>query len=110
MSRWARISRTALIATCLARAELASPQLASAVEGPAAARTPATASPSLGDLRSRYNAALYHGLLQLRANKQAGEEHLVGDNTDPSGMYWTKSSNLGVDLASELVAAEAGLA
>jgi hypothetical protein len=60
--------------------------------------------PTLAALRDRYGPTLYRGLVQLRANKQAGEEHLVGDNTDAAGMHWTKITNVALDLVATLVA------
>jgi hypothetical protein len=65
--------------------------------------------PSLGELQGKYNALLARGLTRLRANKAPGEEHIVGDSTDAAGMYWTKCTNLAVDLIDTLVAEERGL-
>jgi hypothetical protein len=117
MTPRARFSKAALaallsIATLLAapdrvaRAGDASAPLAG--DAPAPLAGDARVSPSLVELRAQYGQNLYRGLLQLRANKEPGEAHVVGDNTDAAGMYWTKSSNLGLDLISTLVAAERG--
>jgi hypothetical protein len=75
---------------------------------PPAVTTSATASSPLAALREAHGPIVYQGLVQLRANKRAGEEHIVGDNTDPAGMYWTKLTNLSLDLLSTLVAVERG--
>ena len=68
----------------------------------------ATARPTLAELRQRHNRHLLDGILGLRSN-EAGGELIVGDNTDPWGMSWTKCTNLGIHLMSTLVAEERGL-
>lgn len=67
-----------------------------------------SAAPTLAELRQRHNRHLFDGMLGLRSN-EAGGELIVGDNTDPWGMTWTKCTNLGIHMLSTLVAEERGL-
>jgi hypothetical protein len=75
---------------------------------PAHAEPHAIAGESSGQraLRDARGAAVYSGLVQLRANESPGEEHLVGDSTDAAGMRWTKITNIALDLLATLVAIE----
>jgi hypothetical protein len=68
----------------------------------------APAAPTLTMLRQRHNRHLFDGILGLRSNEAAGEL-IVGDNTDPWGMTWTKCTNLGIDIMTTLVAEQRGL-
>lgn len=68
----------------------------------------APAALTLADLQRRHNRHLFDGLLGLRSN-EAGGELIVGDNTDPWGMTWTKCTNLGIHIMTTLVAEERGL-
>jgi len=63
---------------------------------------------TMTDLRQRHNRNLFDGMLGLRS-KEAGSEVIVGDNTDPWGMSWTKCTNLGIHMMSTLVAEQRGL-
>jgi hypothetical protein len=73
-------------------------------EDPAAA----AATITLAELRQRHNRHLLDGMLGLRSH-EAGGELIVGDNTDPWGMSWTKCTNLGIHMLSTLVAEQRGL-
>jgi hypothetical protein len=64
---------------------------------------------TLGELQRRYNRSLYDGLVALRSRVNPAAAHVVGDNTGPAGMLWTKCANLGVDLLATLVAESRGL-
>ena len=64
--------------------------------------------PTLALLRQRHNRHLFDGLLGLRSN-EGGGELIVGDNTDPWGMTWTKCTNLGIHIMTTLVAEQRGL-
>lgn len=75
----------------------------------AAARTKAPATPSAYNLRAWHNAVLYQGLVGMRSGEAPPDQPIVGDNTDPWGMTWTKCTNLGVDLLTTLVAKQRGL-
>src|SRR5688572_8288076 len=66
------------------------------------------AAPTLAELRQRHNRHLLDGMLGLRSN-EGGGELIVGDNTDPWGMSWTKCTNLGIHILSTLVAEQRGL-
>lgn len=66
----------------------------------------APAAPSISDLQKWHNAVLYQGLVGLRSVEAPPGEPIVGDNTDPWGMTWTKCTNLGIDLIATLVAIE----
>jgi hypothetical protein len=68
----------------------------------------APAALTLADLRQRHNRNLFDGLLGLRS-KEAGTALIVGDNTDPWGMTWTKCTNLGIHIMTTLVAEQRGL-
>lgn len=70
---------------------------------------PVAATPSLGDLQQWHNAKLYSGIVGLRSAEAPQDQPIVGDNTDPWGMTWTKCTNLGFDLITTLVALERGL-
>jgi hypothetical protein len=59
-------------------------------------------------LRGRYNPLLEAGLAGLRSNEAPGQL-IVGDNTDPWGMTWTKCTNLGISLLTTLVSEARGL-
>jgi hypothetical protein len=83
-------------------AELAA--IEAAAEDPADGRVALT----LADLRQRHNRHLLDGMLGLRST-EAGGELIVGDNTDPWGMTWTKCTNLGIHMMSTLVAEARGL-
>lgn len=63
---------------------------------------------TLADLRQRHNRNLFDGLLGLRSNEAEGAL-IVGDNTDPWGMTWTKCTNLGIHILTTLVAEQRGL-
>lgn len=63
---------------------------------------------TLDDLRRRHNRNLFDGLIGLQS-KEAGGTLIVGDNTDPWGMSWTKCTNLGIHIMTTLVAEERGL-
>jgi len=75
-----------------------------AEEGPGARVSTAT----LAELRGRYNQPLHAGMHGLRSAEAPGQL-IVGDNTDPWGMTWTKCTNLGIDLLATLVAEARGL-
>ncbi|HEY6724936.1 MAG TPA: hypothetical protein VI197_12950 [Polyangiaceae bacterium] len=66
----------------------------------------APVAPSLADLQQWHNATLYQGLVGLRSAEAPPDQPIVGDNTDPWGMTWTKCTNLGIDLITTLVAIE----
>ena len=83
-------------------AELAA--LDAGADDPAAAGATVT----LSELRQRHNRHLLDGMLGLRSH-EAGGELIVGDNTDPWGMSWTKCTNLGIHMLSTLVAEHRGL-
>jgi hypothetical protein len=68
----------------------------------------AAAPPTLAELRQRHNRHLLDGVLGLRSNEASGEL-IVGDNTDPWGMSWTKCTNLGIHIMSTMVAEQRGL-
>jgi hypothetical protein len=72
-----------------------------------AAKAPAT--PSVRELRAWHNSILYQGLVGMRSGEAPPAEPVVGDNTDPWGMTWTKCTNLGIDLLTTLVAKQRGL-
>jgi hypothetical protein len=75
----------------------------------AATVSPGAVSPAtLAELRGRYNQVLHAGLHGLRSPEAPGQR-IVGDNTDPWGMTWTKCTNLGIDLMATLVAEARGL-
>jgi hypothetical protein len=63
---------------------------------------------TLADLRQRHNRNLFDGLLGMRSNEASGDL-IVGDNTDPWGMSWTKCTNLGIHIMTTLVAEQRGL-
>ena len=67
-----------------------------------------TATITLAELRQRHNRHLLDGMLGLRSS-EGGGELIVGDNTDPWGMSWTKCTNLGIHMMSTLVAEQRGL-
>lgn len=71
---------------------------------PAAPAPPAT--PTLAELQRWHNPVLYQGLVGLRSPEAPPDQPIVGDNTDPWGMTWTKCTNLGIDLITTLVAIE----
>jgi len=73
------------------------------------APAPLAVTPSLGDLQQWHNDRLYRGLVGLRSAEAPQDQPIVGDNTDPWGMTWTKCTNLGFDLITTLVAVERGL-
>jgi len=73
------------------------------------APAPVALTPSLADLQQWHNAKLYSGLVGLRSAEAPQDQPIVGDNTDPWGMTWTKCTNLGFDLITTLVAMERGL-
>jgi hypothetical protein len=68
----------------------------------------AVSQPTLAELRQRHNRHLLDGILGLRSN-EAGGELIVGDNTDPWGMTWTKCTNLGIHIMTTLVAEQRGM-
>jgi hypothetical protein len=70
------------------------------------AETPAALT--LADLRQRHNRNLFDGLIGLQS-KEAGSTLVVGDNTDPWGMSWTKCTNLAIHIMATLVAEQRGL-
>lgn len=76
----------------------------SASATPAPPSTPST--PSLADLQQWHNAILHQGLVGLRSAEAPPDQPIVGDNTDPWGMTWTKCTNLGIDLITTVVAIE----
>jgi hypothetical protein len=88
------------------------PPEVAALDAPAAAVSPAEelgeALPTLAELRQRHNRHLLDGILGMRSN-EAGGELIVGDNTDPWGMTWTKCTNLGIHILTTLVAEQRGL-
>jgi hypothetical protein len=63
---------------------------------------------NIAALQERYNRSLHQGLLGMRSNVAAGGR-VMGDNTDPWGMTWTKCTNLGIHLIATLVAEHRGL-
>jgi hypothetical protein len=79
-----------------------------AIEATAEDPAAATATITLAELRQRHNRHLLDGMLGLRSH-EAGGELIVGDNTDPWGMSWTKCTNLGIHMMSTLVAEQRGL-
>jgi hypothetical protein len=96
-----RLSRAAAVVAALTHLTAPRPAVAEP-EAP----TPPDRRVALAALEQRHGPPIYRGLVQLRANEQPGEEHLVGDNTDPAGMRWTKLTNLALDLLSALIAVE----
>jgi len=78
-------------------------------EAGAVAPAPVAVTPSFGDLQQWHNTKLYSGLVGLRSAEAPQDQPIVGDNTDPWGMTWTKCTNLGFDLITTLVAMERGL-
>jgi hypothetical protein len=84
----------------LAALEVAAPEAALADRPPLA---------TLGALQERYNSSLYQGLLSMRSSAASEQELIMGDNTDPWGMTWTKCTNLGIHLVATLVAERRGL-
>jgi hypothetical protein len=79
---------------------------------PARAEAKQAKAPSpwtLRRLQQHHNRVLYRGVLSFRSKHAQGGELIVGDNTDPWGMTWTKCTNLGIDLISTLVAERRGL-
>ena len=64
---------------------------------------------SRSSLQDQYNGQLVSGFMGLRAPLDVGGGHLVGDNTDPNGLRWTKCTNLGIDLLVTLAAEAKGL-
>jgi hypothetical protein len=66
-------------------------------------------APTRSALQDQYNRPLISGMMGLRAPPDVGGGHLVGDNTDPNGLRWTKCTNLGLDLLVTLVADAKGL-
>ena len=64
------------------------------------------AAPSVSDLQQWHNTLLYDGLVGLRSGEAPPDQPIVGDNTDPWGMTWTKCTNLGIDLMTTVVAME----
>lgn len=96
-----------------ASAALAAPVGAAAVEAATPGVTPeeaaeAPAALTLADLQQRHNRNLFDGLIGLQS-KEAGSAFIVGDNTDPWGMTWTKCTNLGIHMLATLVAERRGL-
>jgi hypothetical protein len=86
---------------------------AAAIEAPTSAVMPdevaeTPAALTLADLRQRHNRNLFDGLIGLQS-KEAGSTLVVGDNTDPWGMSWTKCTNLGIHIMATLVAERRGL-
>jgi hypothetical protein len=78
------------------------------VPGAAAVPEEIAPLPTLTELRQRHNRHLLDGMLGMRSN-EAGGELIVGDNTDPWGMSWTKCTNLGIHIMTTLVAEQRGL-
>lgn len=76
---------------------------------PGAAQAATPGAPSLSDLQQWHNALLYQGLVGLRSAEAPPDQPVVGDNTDPWGMTWTKCTNLGIDLITTVVAIERNL-
>jgi hypothetical protein len=66
-------------------------------------------SSSLAALQKRHNRVLHDGVLSFRSSQAPEQEWIVGDNTDPWGMGWTKCTNLGIHLISTLVGERRGL-
>jgi hypothetical protein len=66
-------------------------------------------SPTLAALQERYNRGLHQGLLNMRSSEASADQLIMGDNTDPWGMTWTKCTNLGIHLIATLVAEHRGL-
>jgi hypothetical protein len=69
----------------------------------------ATATWTLSALQKRHNRVVHDGLLNFRSPQAPAQEWILGDNTDPWGMGWTKCTNLGIHLLSTLVAERRGL-
>jgi hypothetical protein len=67
------------------------------------------ASPTLANLQQWHNPVLYEGLVRFRSTLSPPGQPIVGDNTDPWGMTWTKCTNLGIDLLATMVAEQRGL-
>lgn len=84
-----------LVALCLGLVHLAG------CSGHAGAKPPARAALDLATFQSQYGRSLYEGLQALHVNAPVDA---LGDNTDPSGMHWTKCTNLGLDILTTLVA------
>src|SRR5688572_22832232 len=93
-----------LLGAASAHAEPAGPARTTPLQGSAPAGTHVT--PSLADLQQWHNAILYQGLVGLRSAEAPPDQPIVGDNTDPWGMTWTKCTNLGIELITTLVAME----
>ena len=75
----------------------------------APSRADGAQTPSLASLQDAYNKGVYRGIVAMRAPADVGDGHVVGDNTDPNGMRWTKCANLGLDLIATLVADARGI-
>lgn len=69
----------------------------------------ATKKWTLRGLQARHNRVLYKGIVNLTSELAPNKERIVGDNTDPWGMSWTKCTNIGVHMLSTLVAEKRGL-
>jgi hypothetical protein len=82
---------------------------ANAAADASAGPTEVSATTTLAQLQERYNRILHDGVRGLRSSEAPGAEVIIGDNTDPWGMTWTKCTNLGIDLVSTLVAEQRGL-
>jgi hypothetical protein len=74
-----------------------------------AAQPPAAPLTTLAELQERYNRMLHDGVRGMGSSEAPGAERIMGDNTDPWGMTWTKCTNLGIDLISTIVAEQRGL-
>ena len=64
---------------------------------------------TLANLQQWHNPILYEGLVRFRSSFSPPGQPIVGDNTDPWGMTWTKCTNLAIDLLATMVAEERGL-
>jgi hypothetical protein len=88
------IASVALVSTChLREASFEHTKAAASAERPPA---------------PRYDALALRGLEAFRV-LPGGKAHVVADNTGRFGREWTKCTNLGLDLLTELVAERAGL-
>jgi len=68
---------------------------------PADAKPPARSALDLATFQKQYDRPLHDGLRSLHVKLPVD---VLGDNTDPSGMLWTKCTNLGLDILATLVA------
>lgn len=93
----------------LALAGVLVPSLASAAPAETRSAQARTKKQSLKALQRRHNRVLYKGMMNLLSRAAPNQERIMGDNTDPWGMTWTKCTNLGIHMVSSLVAEQQGL-